>query len=211
MTKIYIVLHGETLWNKEEVFRGRKDIPLNEIGEKQAELVGVYFKDKKISRIVSSPLTRAVQTAKAIEKTTGISIEIKQEFTDINFGIWEGLSIREVERSHATDFKIWKQSPEKLMVRGGETLETVRARISTGLADMISTDDSAIIIVTHRVICKLIVLHLLKIGSEHFWDMKYDPASVTLMERNNNQFTLVVSNDTCHLREGSLTSGYRDF
>ena len=83
---IYIVRHGETLWNKEEVFRGRKDIPLNDNGMRQAERAGAYFAGQPIGRIVSSPLARARQTAEAIGKTTGVTVETMEDFTDINFG-----------------------------------------------------------------------------------------------------------------------------
>jgi phosphoserine phosphatase len=211
MTKIYIVRHGETQWNKEEIFRGRKDIPLNEMGQKQAEMVGLCFRDKGINRIVSSPLTRAVQTAEAISRTTGVAVESTEKFTDINFGAWEGLPLREVEERYPADFAVWKTSPENLIIENGETLEMVRKRISEGLVGIVSAKEGTIVIVTHRVICKLIVLDCLKIDNEHFWDMKYDPASITLMEQSNNQFTLTFGNDTCHLREGAPASGYRDF
>ena len=112
--RIYIVRHGETAWNKDEVFRGRKDVPLNERGRGQAERVGLYFRKMPIDRIVSSPLARAVETAKAISTTTGVAVEISDEFTDINFGIWEGLSLGEVEKRYPTDLDLWRKSPEKL-------------------------------------------------------------------------------------------------
>ena len=65
--------------------------------------------------------------------------------------------------------------------------------------------------VTHRVICKLIVLHFLRIENEHFWDMKFDPASITLLESKNGKSTLVFSNDRCHLKEDLFNKQYRDF
>ena len=72
---IYIVRHGETQWNKEEVFRGRKDIPLNEAGRKQAEHAGAYFAGIPVKRIISSPLARAVETAEGIGTATGVPVE----------------------------------------------------------------------------------------------------------------------------------------
>ncbi len=124
--RIYILRHGETQWNKEDVFRGRSDIPLNETGLKQAEMASFYFKNKEIDFIFSSPLLRAMQTAKAVSKTTEKDVEIVEEFIDINFGIWEGLTVKEVERNYPHDFAIWVKNPQKLNLRGGETLETVR-------------------------------------------------------------------------------------
>jgi broad specificity phosphatase PhoE len=76
---------------------------------------------------------------------------------------------------------------------------------------MASGKKDTIVVVTHRVICKLVVLHLLGIGNEHFWEMKYDPASITLLERKGDRFTLVFSNDTCHLKDVGPGSAYRDF
>jgi broad specificity phosphatase PhoE len=66
MTSIYLVRHGQTAWNKEEIFRGRTDVPLDETGLKQAELAGQYFKSMEIHAIYSSPLSRAWQTAQKI-------------------------------------------------------------------------------------------------------------------------------------------------
>ena len=209
--KIYLVRHGETLWNKEEVFRGRKDIPLNETGRLQAEKVGAYFAGIPLGRIVSSPLERAAQTAQAIGKTTGIPVETTEELTDINFGVWEGSSLRDVEERYPTQFDLWKRSPQNLQVSGGETLAMVRERVSESLARLTSLGEGATALITHRVICKMIVLSCLNIGDEHFWDLKYDPASVTLLEGEHGSFTLVFSNDTCHLKELLSGTGYRDF
>jgi len=209
--KMYVVRHGETLWNKEEVFRGRKDIPLNETGRIQAEKVGAYFAAIPLARIVSSPLQRAVQTAQAIGKAAGLSVDTMEELTDINFGIWEGLSLRDVEKRYPAEFDLWKRSPHKLHTSGGETLAMVRERVSQSLARLAYPGDEAIALVTHRVICKMIVLCCLNVGDDHFWDLKYDPASVTLLEGEPGRFTLVFSNDTCHLKEALPGTGYRDF
>jgi len=136
MTKIYIVRHGETQWNKEEVFRGRKDIPLNESGLRQANSVGQYFSHISVNRIVSSPLERARQTAEAISNTTGTAVDTMAEFTDMNFGVWEGLTLPEVEKDFPADFALWKLSPEKLRLEGGESLAMVRERGSSGLKNI---------------------------------------------------------------------------
>jgi broad specificity phosphatase PhoE len=184
---------------------------LNETGEKQAEKVGASFAGISLSRVISSPLQRAVQTAEAIGGTTGVPVETMGEFTDISFGMWEGLPLREVKERYPVDFGLWKTSPQELRVESGETLATVRERVSGGLAKLTVAEEGAIAVVTHRVICKMIALACLDIGDEHFWDLKYDPASITLLERREDRFTLVFSNDTCHLKEVGPASAYRDF
>jgi broad specificity phosphatase PhoE len=208
--EIYIVRHGETQWNKEEVFRGRKDIPLNDTGKRQAELAGAYFRGIPVKKIISSPLARAVETAAAISAATGVLVESMEELTDINFGIWEGLSLKEVEERYPDAFALWRISPEKLRIADGETLAEVRERISRGLARAADVA-GAVVIVTHRAICKILVLALLHIENEHFWAIKYDPGSITLLEGDGSRFTLIFSNDTCHQRDGVQGAHYRDF
>jgi broad specificity phosphatase PhoE len=83
-----------------------------------------------------------------------------EELTDINFGIWEGLSLKQVEERYPADFAMWRTSPEKLRIADGETLAEVRERISRGLTRPAGRADAAVI-VTHRVICKILVLSLL--------------------------------------------------
>lgn len=207
MTKIYIVRHGETQWNKEEVFRGRKDMPLNESGRQQAEMVGCYFSNRSVNRIISSPMERARQTVETIRSATGLEIRTMDEFTDMCFGIWEGLTLQEVEKDFPADFSLWKRSPEKLQIAEGETLDMVRDRVTKGLINIDFLHEDTVVIVTHRVICKIIVLHALGIGNEHFWDIKFDPGSITLLEYNNDRHTLLFSNDTCHLENPA----YLDF
>jgi probable phosphoglycerate mutase len=207
---IYIVRHGETQWNKEEVFRGRKDIPLNETGRRQAEQAGAYFRGIPVKGIISSPLARAVETAAGISAVTGVPVERMEELTDINFGIWEGLPLKEVKERYLDAFALWSISPEKLQITDGETLAEVRGRISRGLARTAGLE-GAVVIVTHRAICKILVLSLLHMGNEHFWAMKYDPGSITLLEGDGAHFTLIFSNDTCHQRDGLSGARYRDF
>ena len=63
MVEIILVRHGETEWNVQEIFRGRINIELSEIGIKQAELLADYLGEVKIEAIYSSPLNRALRTA----------------------------------------------------------------------------------------------------------------------------------------------------
>ncbi len=208
--RVYIVRHGETQWNKEEVFRGRKDVPLNEAGRRQAEQAGAYFRDIPVQRIVSSPLSRADETARGIADATGVPVETAEELTDINFGVWEGLSLRQVEERYPAEFAVWGTSPEKARIAGGETLDEVRERVMRGF-DRFTGIPGPLVIVTHRAICKVLSLSLLRMGNAHFWAMKYDPGSITLLEGDPGRFTLVFSNDTCHQRDGRAGERYRDF
>jgi phosphoserine phosphatase len=208
---IFIVRHGETEWNKEEIFRGTKDIPLNTVGRQQAERAGAYFADKGVQRIFSSPLTRAYQTAEAISRAAKGVIEKVDNFTDMNFGQWEGHPVKEVENLYPEDIGLWREQPQRLKVIGGETLSQVRRRVATALQERLAGSEGDIVVVTHRVICKVLVLHLMNIPNEHFWKIRYDPAGISLVVSREGMYVVSFINDTCHLKGGQAERRYRDF
>lgn len=209
--RVYVVRHGETAYNREEIFRGRKDIPLNEAGEKQAKRVGMYFKDKDIGRIITSPLIRAQQTARGIGEAIHVPVKTIEEFTDMNFGMWEGVTLKEVERLYPEEFSLWRKAPQKLKVKDGESLAQVRGRMRKGIERMLSGEERDCVIVTHRVLCKLMILYAMNIPNSRFWGIKFDPASISLIEKNGKEMTVLFVNDTCHLRENHVFNEYTDF
>jgi phosphoserine phosphatase len=208
---IFIVRHGETEWNKEEIFRGTKDIPLNGVGIEQAERAGAYFADKGIQGIFSSPLSRAQQTAEAIGRSAKTAVETVDGFTDMNFGEWEGRTVKDVGLLYPEAIETWNKHPQRLQVKGGETLSQVRRRAAKALGSILAEESKNIVIVTHRVLCKILVLHFLKIPNQHFWEIKFDPAGITLVELRNGKCLLNFTNDTCHLKGEKTLREYRDF
>jgi len=209
--QVYVVRHGETEWNIEEIFRGAKDIPLNEVGKKQAKKVGGFFIDKNIVKIMSSPLIRARETAEPISKAVNKPVETLDEFIDMDFGIWEGHPLKEVKNQYPEEYETWRHTPHRLKVKNGETLLQVRKRIQKGFEKAVLGEKGNVVIVTHRVLCKLIVLHALNIPNSHFWNIKFDPASITLIEKEGEKLILSFMNDTCHLKEKITAREYRDF
>jgi len=97
MTAIILARHGETEWNVAEVFRGRIDIELNETGMKQAELLAEYLSNVEIDAIYSSPLKRALKTAKVIASYHKLNVEIVPGLIDFDYGKWQGLTHQEVK------------------------------------------------------------------------------------------------------------------
>ncbi|MDD5751326.1 MAG: histidine phosphatase family protein [Candidatus Peribacteraceae bacterium] len=87
---IYILQHGETEWNVADIYQGLKSSPFTERGREQIRKAAQYFTDKNIEKLFSSPLERAVETAKVISETIGIDIEIIPSFYEIDCGSFEG-------------------------------------------------------------------------------------------------------------------------
>ena len=172
MTNIYLVRHGQTAWNKEEIFRGRTDIPLNEAGLNEAELAANYFKGMKIHAIFSSPLLRAWQTAQKIAQLHHLEAQPLQGIMDMSFGNWEGYSHLEVKEKDRERYRQWKEEPHLLKILGGESLDEVRIRGMAALEDVIRRHpEKTLVLVSHRVINKVLICGILGLDNSHFWQI----------------------------------------
>ena len=93
MTEIYIVRHGETEGNQVMEFNGQHNTMLTETGYKQAELLGEYFKDKRVDSVYSSDLTRAYETAQPLSNIHNKTVIMDERLREINGGDWQGVSL----------------------------------------------------------------------------------------------------------------------
>jgi len=201
MTSIYLVRHGQTAWNREEIFRGRTDVPLDEIGLKQAELVGEYFKGTKIHGIYSSPLARAWETAQKIAKFHSLKVQPLDGIIDMSFGDWEGHSHQEIRKNNAEIYRQWVESPHIVRLPGGETLNGVRSRSMAALEEVIRLNpEKTIVLISHRVINKVLICGILGIDNSHFWQIRQDTTAINLIHYRNGKYFLSLMNETCHLK-----------
>ena len=207
---LILVRHGETAWNKEVIFRGRMDIPLNDTGCAQAERVASRLKSFKVREVITSPLKRAVSTAEAITKTQGIkNCTAEKDLIDISCGKWEGMSLKDVELQYPHEIALWKTKPHEFTMPGGESLEDVKNRVTSVLRRAIKEDDeSNIVMVSHRVVLKVMICTLLGLDNSHFWNIKIDNCAITMFQYIGEIFILAFHNDTCHLSGMGILSDF---
>ena len=159
MTSIYLVRHGQTAWNKEEIFRGRTDVPLDETGLKQAELAGQYFKGMEIHAIYSSPLSRAWETAQKIAQFHNLKVQPLEGILDMSFGNWEGRPHQEIRENDRETYRQWVEEPHLVRLPGGESLDDVRVRAMAALEEVIRNHPGkTLVLVSHRVIMQSVDL-----------------------------------------------------
>jgi probable phosphoglycerate mutase len=212
MTRIYLVRHGTTEWNKEEIFRGRFDCELNDTGLGEARALDGYFRDVLIDSIYSSPLSRATETAEAIATPKGLTVIPDQAFIDLDYGEWQGLALKEVEEKYPDLYRLWRERPQEVAFPGGESLARVRARAWEGLGRVVGENsEKAILIVSHRVITKVLICAALELDNSHFWQIKQDTAAVNCFEYTGKTFIVSLINDTCHMKSIHFNVSRKDF
>jgi len=200
MTEIILVRHGETEWNVAEVFRGRIDVELNETGMKQAELLAKYLSDLKIDAIYSSPLKRALKTAETIAGYHKLNIEIAPGLIDLDYGKWQGLPHQEVKDKYKELYAEWINSPEKVKMPTGESLNDVRKRVRAVVDNAIAKYEGAVVLVSHRVVNKVLICALLGLDNSHFWNIRLDTCGTTTFTYENGRFVLTEHNNTSYLK-----------
>ncbi len=213
MTKVFLIRHGETEWNREDIFRGRADVPLNSVGRCQAESIAAVLKSLELVNPVffCSPLKRSRETAEiAASYLATAEVVNDPAFIDICFGQWEGKSLQEVEEEYPLLFKTWVEEPGKVVFPAGESLDTVAERSEKGLYRAVKNNlDRELVIVSHRAVNKALLCRLLSLTQQSFWKIRQDTACLNELDYDYGNFTIVRLNDICHLR--SLKRAEKDF
>ena len=133
-TTVLLIRHGETEWNILGKFQGSTDIPLSDEGIRQAGMLRERL-NGDFDYIYASPLKRAYATADVICEGTDKSISIAEGMREINFGEWEGLTIKGIAEKYPDIFKSWRSDKEEGRFCGGDN-STLNASIRAKKAIM---------------------------------------------------------------------------
>jgi broad specificity phosphatase PhoE len=201
MAKLILARHGETAWNVEKVFRGRADVDLDEVGIKQAELLGKYLSNWELEAIYSSPANRALDTANIVARYQAVAVRIAEGLIDFDYGEWQSLPEQKVKRLYPAILNEWHNNPHKVRMPGGEGLEDVRRRAVEVVNGILSRHQGNVLLVSHRVVIKVLICHLLGLDNSHFWNISQDVCGITIFNYADGRFVLTRHNDTSHLRE----------
>ena len=201
MTRIILVRHGQTEWNRVERFRGRADVPLNETGLAQAEATGRRVKAQWTpTTIYASPLSRAVRTAEAIAKHYSLPVQVHPGLADIDYGEWQGLTPDEARQRWPDQVDNWYNHPEQALIPAGETLADLRLRAMQTVGELARRHEGeTIVLLGHTVINRIILLGVLGLGNERFWHIRQDTCAINVFESQGDDYVLVSLNDTSHL------------
>jgi len=203
LTQVYLIRHGECRGNREGLFRGRHDFPLNEVGARQAASLASELADVSFDAVYTSPLKRAYDTALELCKDRNIEPRIEEGFNNIDLGPWEARPKTEIAESFPREFRLWRTEPEKLKLKGAETLSAVQNRAVKALAALTEEYPGAnFAVVTHRAVLKPLIAGVLGIGEPYFWRLHPETASYSIVEYTHERgYALALFNQTKHIKE----------
>jgi len=201
-TRIILVRHGQTEWNRVERFRGRADVPLNQIGLEQAAATGKRIAETwQPVAFYSSPLSRAMRTAEAGASHFNLPVIAYPGLLDIDYGLWQGLTPAEARQKWPEAVTAWYEAPHTVKIPEGESLAKLRQRAMAAVAHLAGRHPGeTIVLVGHTVINRIILLGVLGLGNERFWYLRQDTCAINVIESAQDDYVLASLNDTCHLQ-----------
>ena len=201
MVKIILVRHGETGWNKEHRIQGAgSDIPLNEVGLRQAEAVASRLKDEKIEAIYCSPLERARNTAQAIARHHQLTLNTLPSLREMEVGELEGVYSADLRLRFDEFICQQGDDPVRGKLPGGESICDVQNRAWDAVKSISDKHaDCTVVIVTHYFVIMSLVCRILNLPLSHIPRLRLSPATITAFTLDGSSGArLELFNDGCH-------------
>lgn len=146
--------HGRTAWNLAGRVQGTSDIPLDDVGRQQARDSAEQLALLSPSRIISSDLSRALETAQILGARIGVEVETDRRFREMHFGVREGLTWAQAWAAHPDGMRAWVNGDET-QIPGSETHAEAGARFAEALSEHLAEgDDEVVVIVAHGAVLR---------------------------------------------------------
>ena len=183
-------------------FQERSNLPLNHEGKKQARALALALKNTSLMAIYTSPLVRALQTARLI-KDFHPSAPILEEngFIEMDLGEFDGMKVQDWAKQYPDTRKAWNENPASVKMPGGESLGEVqdRARKALERITQLHPPDDTILISSHNFVNLTILCDLLNIPLDRFRELRQENAAFNLICKKGGQLHVKLLNERSHL------------
>lgn len=202
MGHLYIVRHGQTLWNLQGRIQGRRDSPLTDLGEIQARRLAKWLGEISFSAVFTSSAPRAVATAEILGEGRNWEIIPMDSLQEAAFGPWEGQTKEFIKDRWEKEFQLYWEDPAQLVpLEGMESFPSLEARCRQALEHILrGRRGESILVVTHGVTSAMLLAILQeKPWSEIFTQAFKTQTSVSLVDFSVRPAQVVYRGRTDHL------------
>lgn len=160
--------HGRSEWNAAGRFQGQLESDLDETGRRQAADAAEKLAELRPSRLVSSDLRRAVETAAELAARTGLEVVYDERLREVDLGGWSGLTRDDVRSNFPTEFAAW-MAGQDVVRGGGETFAAVGDRVAAAVSEhrgALADGAGPLVLVTHGGTVLSALVKLLELPTE---------------------------------------------
>jgi 2,3-bisphosphoglycerate-dependent phosphoglycerate mutase len=199
-TRLILIRHGETAWNRATRIQGHTDIPLSPLGLAQAERMAEALADEPLAAIYSSDLSRARQTAEALARVHGLPMQMDSALRERAFGRFEGLSWDEITQGYPEDAARWRRREPDFAVGGGESLNLFSARcLAAARRAAAAHPGQSIALVAHGGVLDCLYRAATRAALDAPRSWQLGNAAINRLLATTEGFTLIGWNDDRHL------------
>lgn len=181
--RIYLIRHGETANAGQVCFNGHFDVGLSDRGKEQFRQIAEALKEMPVRSVYCSDLQRTQGCARLIAEPHGLTPKACPELRELSFGLWEGLSVAEVNRKYPGQLKNRLENIETFQVEGGETFHQLSERVIPRFEEIVARHPGEeIVIVAHGGVNRVILGHLLAIPVKNIFRIHQDYAAVNVIQ-----------------------------
>lgn len=178
---VTLVRHGQTERSATGTYSGRLDIPLTELGRRQARDTARQLAGAGIDAVVTSPLQRARDTAQAIADAAGVALTVDERLTEVDYGPFEGLDRDGARAALCESYENWRDDPFGAPVPGMEPLGDALQRARAATADALAAHEHPVI-VGHQGILRIVLVALGEIAPGDYFQTRMHEAQPVVVE-----------------------------
>ena len=204
--RILLIRHGETHWNRIRRFQGRSDLALNQEGRDQARALALALKDETLAAIYSSPLIRAIETARLIKEFHPSTPLFEEEgLIEMDLGDFEGMEAQNWAAQYTDFLKAWQENPASVTMPGGENLQVVQERAVEALERItrLHLPRSTLLICSHNFVNLTILCYALDISLDRFRELRQGTTALNVLYKQGERLWVEVVNERSHLQKSS--------
>ena len=205
--RLYLIRHGESLWNAQDRIQGHGDSPLSAIGTSQATRLGRHLAGAPIGAIYTSRLLRARQTAEIVGDTMRAPVIVRPDLHEIGLGAWEGKTPDEVNAHFDNGFEAWRSRPTSVHIPDAEPIASFRQRAVAAIESVIrETRVESAAIITHGGVIISYLAHVLGADFDFLLRrLRINNTGVTILEALDAEHPSVLTvNDLQHLNHHGI-------
>lgn len=198
MSRIYLMRHGQIVQRHPRPFVGCQDIPLDETGRGQAAQIAAALADVGLRRIVSSDLSRCLETSSPLAAAVGLEIEPEPQLREINLGLWEGLTSAEVQQLYPEEYLRRGSDIAGARPNNGESFVDLAGRVWPVFRQIAHEAEYSgpTLVMAHAGVNRVLLCRLLGMPVDNLMRLDQSYACLNIVDRNAWGLCLTASNIT---------------
>lgn len=181
-------------------YAGTSQVPLSDLGRKQAECLQKRLKHENLAAAYSSSLKRAEETAQIAIAPRNLKVEIIHDLREKDYGHWEGVKYSDVRSQFTQEFDEWCKQPAIIAPKGGETGNQVAERAVKAFQQIIPRHPGEmILIVAHSATIRLMICSLIGIDRNRYRELEQHPTGINILDvQESGKVRLITFNEHSH-------------